>query len=211
MQRPRILRFWHEGLRREHRQRLQPGHAKLKKVLAPFPSKTVVIEDTPARGHLAESPSSILMKLMWLARLARPDMLQVTAWLADLHHWIVLWCWFLWGWWSCLLYVWRLDSVEWPRHSFPIAWMSKIHNGSWNSGNGHHTLWWWGTTGRIVLWSFQRSVGLLNREDKEATAKVVSAGYSERLRHMKRTHCINLGSHKEELDKEGWHVHQGAS
>ena len=95
------------------------------------------------------------MKLMWLARLASPDMLQVTAWLADLHHWIVLWCWFLWGWWSCLLYVWRLDSVEWPRHSFPIAWMSKIHNGSWNSGNGHHTLWWWGTTGRIVLWSFQ--------------------------------------------------------
>lgn len=50
---------------------------------------------------------------------------------------------------------------------------------------------------------FRRSVGLLIREDKEATAKVVSAGYSERLRHMKRTHCINLGSHKEELDKEG--------
>ena len=49
---------------------------------------------------------------------------------------------------------------------------------------------------------FKKSVRLLIREDNEATAKVVSAGYSKRLRHMKRTHRINLGSLKEELDKD---------
>ena len=43
---------------------------------------TTVIENTPVRGELATSASSVLMKLMWLARLARPDMLRVTMWLA---------------------------------------------------------------------------------------------------------------------------------
>ena len=44
------------------------GHARLKRVSTPFLSKTTVIEESPAKGELASSASSVLMKLMWLAR-----------------------------------------------------------------------------------------------------------------------------------------------
>ena len=49
------------------------GHSRLKKVSTPFLSKTSMIEDSPAKGELAGSASSVLMKLTWLARLSRPD------------------------------------------------------------------------------------------------------------------------------------------
>ena len=55
---------------------------KMKVVASPFLSKGFVGADE--RGALAASASSILMRLMWLARLARPDLLRVVTWLATM-------------------------------------------------------------------------------------------------------------------------------
>ena len=48
----------------------------------------------------------------------------------------------------------------------------------------------------------ERKVLLRIREDSEACAKVVMSGYSRKLRHMRRTHKINLGSVKDQLDRD---------
>ena len=39
-------------------------------------------------------------------------------------------------------------------------------------------------------------------EDSEACAKVVSVGYSRKLRHLKSTHKVNLAAVKEQLDRD---------
>eukprot|EP00435_Cladocopium_sp_Y103_P016069 s1173_g4.t1 len=223
------------------------GHAKLKKVNTPFLSKTTVIEDAPAKGELAGSASSVLMKLMWLARLARPDMLRVTTRLATkVQQWTT----------ECDNHLFRAISYlnETKEHllsghvgdnmgdifvevycdadfcgddehtystsggwiqlsgkdtQFPMAWMSRKQGAMSRSTTEAETvamataLFDEGLP-LLELFSalFRRSVRLLIREDNEATAKTVSAGYSKRLRHMKRTHRINLGSLKVELDKD---------
>ena len=48
---------------------------------------------------------------------------------------------------------------------------------------------------------FGREVELIVLEDNQATIKVLLRGYSSKLRHIQRTHKVNLGSVKEELDK----------
>ena len=40
------------------------------------------------------------------------------------------------------------------------------------------------------------------REDSEACAKVVSTGYSRKLRHLKRTYKVNIAAVKEQLDRK---------
>ena len=223
------------------------GHAKLKRVSTPFLSKTTVLEEAPTKGELARSASSVLMKLMWLARLSRPDMLRVTTWLATkVQQWTT----------ECDNHLFRAISYlnETKDHlltghvdddlndiyvelfcdadfcgddehtysttggwvqlsgkntSFPLTWMSKKQGAVPRSTTEAEaaamatTLFDEGLP-LLELFSvlFRKSVRLLIREDNEATAKVVSAGYSKRLRHMKRTHRINLGSLKEELEKD---------
>jgi len=61
---------------------------KLKVVNTPFFANGDIDSDGE-RGELANCASSILMKMMWLARLARPDLLRVTTWLATK---IQKWC-----------------------------------------------------------------------------------------------------------------------
>ena len=47
-----------------------------------------------------------------------------------------------------------------------------------------------------------RPVLLRLREDNTACAKVVTAGYSKKLRHLKRVHRVSLASVKEQLDRD---------
>ena len=47
-----------------------------------------------------------------------------------------------------------------------------------------------------------RQVELIILEDNQATIKILKRGYSPKLRHILRTHKVNLGSVKEELDKQ---------
>ena len=56
----------------------------------------------------------------------------------------------------------------------------------------------------LELWSLilGRPVHLYIMEDNQATILVIRKGYSQKLRHIQRTHKINLGSIKEEIDKD---------
>lgn len=66
------------------------GTTVFRKSSAPFLAKVAeqLDELEEAEGQLASSASSILMKLMWIARLARPDVLRATTWLATkIHSW----------------------------------------------------------------------------------------------------------------------------
>ena len=55
----------------------------------------------------------------------------------------------------------------------------------------------------LELWKqlLNREVHLRIREDNEATAKIVFAGYSKRLRHLRRTQKIHLASLSEQLNQ----------
>ena len=55
----------------------------------------------------------------------------------------------------------------------------------------------------LELWKqlLNREVYLRIREDNEATAKIVLAGYRKRLRHLPRTRRIHLASPSEQLNQ----------
>ena len=218
---------------------------KMKVVASPFLSKGFV--GAEERGALASSASSILMRLMWLARLARPDLLRVVTWLATMvQSWTQ----------ACDAYLYRAmcylectknamllghvrDAPEhvfvelfadadycgddehthsttggWlqlsgPRTSFPLAWLSKKQTATCRSTTEAETV-----ALSYVLFEeglplvelyaamLGRPVLLRLREDNTACAKVVTAGYSKKLRHLKRVHRVSLASVKEQLDRD---------
>ena len=47
-----------------------------------------------------------------------------------------------------------------------------------------------------------RPVSLEIMEDNQATIKIVKKGYSQKLRHISRTHKVDLSSIKEVLDRD---------
>ena len=58
-----------------------------KRAHTPFLAKVAEhLDDDSGVGELAMSASSVLMKLMWISRLARPDLLRATTWLATHLH-----------------------------------------------------------------------------------------------------------------------------
>ena len=224
------------------------GMPNFKKAHTPFLSKVAEkLEEEEPIGRLSSLASSILMKLMWISRLARPDLLRATTWLATkIHAWTA----------SCdghihrvmsylhqtqdsLLTGWIRDPKEalyvemfvdadfcgdedhcfstsggWiqisgPDSQFPLAWISKKQGAIARSTTEAETAamaYVLVEEGLPLLELMKRllspNVKLRVREDNEATAKVVTAGYSKRLRHMKRTHKINIASIAAELSKD---------
>ena len=65
------------------------GMSNFKKANTPFLSKVAEkLEGEEPVGRLSSTASSILMKLMWISRLARPALLRATTWLATkIHAW----------------------------------------------------------------------------------------------------------------------------
>ena len=225
------------------------GTTVFKKAHTPFLAKVAerLDEQEEAEGQLASSASSILMKLMWISRLARPDVLRATTWLATKIH-----CWnracdahlhrvmsYLFHTQESLLTGWILDkpsdiflemfvdadfcgdeddcystSGGWiqltgPSTQFPLAWISKKQSTVARSTTEAETV-----ALNFVLFEeglpllelfkvlFGPDVKLKVREDNEATAKVVTTGYSKKLRYLKRTQKISLSSLAEELNKD---------
>ena len=219
---------------------------KLKVVNTPFFANGDIDSDGE-RGELANCASSILMKMMWLARLARPDLLRVTTWLATK---IQKWCS------GCDVALYRaicyIDSTKsslltghinddsddvfieyfvdadlcgsvddcystsgaWiqlsgKNTSFPLCWVSKKQTAVSRSTTESETvaladILFLEAIPLAELFStlLERDVLLRIREDNEACAKVCTAGYSKKLRHLKRVHKINLASVKDQLDRE---------
>ena len=215
---------------------LRITNGKLKHVNTPFFANGD-IETDDSRGELADKASSILMKMMWLAHLARPDLLRVTTWLATK---IQKWCS------SCDVALFRaicyIESTkshlltgyvnDEPEDVFVEFFVDAdlcgssedcySTSGAWIqlSGKGTHLFHYVGSARNrpsvsrsttesetVVLANslfeeaiplaelfstlLQRNVLLRMREDNEACAKVCTAGYSKKLRHLKRVHKIN--------------------
>ena len=88
-----------------------------------------------------------------------------------------------------------------PNSSFPLTWVSRRQTATSRSTTEAETiamasilftevipLWdWW----ELVL---QRPIKLCIHEDNQATIAVISKGFSPKLRHVSRTHKVDLGS-----------------
>ena len=94
-----------------------------------------------------------------------------------------------------------------PNTTFPLAWLSKRQTSVSRSTTESevvslaHSVYTEGIPA-LQLWSllFDRPVQLILREDNQATIIVVEKGYSPKLRHISRTHKVNLSGLSELLD-----------
>ena len=87
-----------------------------------------------------------------------------------------------------------------PQTWFPLAWVSKRQTSTSRSTTEAevislaHSLYAEGLPS-LQLWErlLGRPVKLRVKEDNQATIKVVKKGFSPKLRHIQRTHKVNLG------------------
>ena len=216
------------------------GTKPLKAASTPFvPEGSLVAADDDTRGELAGNACSVLMKCLWLGRLARPDLIKPIGDLATkVTKWSV----------NCDRMLYRLICyIETTKHYklvgvvgdpadklylklyvdadfcgdredtkstnggflvlagpntwFPLAWVSKKQTRTSRST----------TEAEIVSLAFSlfgealpalthwdlilgRSVTLEVMEDNQATIIVAKAGFSSKLRHVVRTHKVDVGS-----------------
>jgi hypothetical protein len=95
-----------------------------------------------------------------------------------------------------------------PSTQFPLAWPSEKQSTVARSTTEaetvalSHVLYEEGLP-MLELWKqlLNREVHLRGREDNEATAKIVLAGYSKRLRHPRRTQRILVASLSKQLNQ----------
>ena len=94
--------------------------------------------------------------------------------------------------------------------SFPLMWSSKRQTSTSRSTTEAEVIAMANAVfGEAIpvlqLWELllQRPVDLIIHEDNQATIQVVGQGYSSKLRHITRTHKINLGSLSEVLQQKG--------
>ena len=222
------------------------GVDKIKSAQMPFlVDGTFTQADEESPGELAPKACSILMKALWLARLARPDILKpindlatkVQKW-TRVHDKKLL---------RLIQYIqhsldYRLTAVcgddpselwlelfvdadfggdqhdvkstsggylvlKGPNTHFPLAWVSKRQTSTSRSTTESevvslaYSLYQEGLPS-LQLWDklLGRAVNLVMQEDNQATILVVKKGFSPKLRHISRTHKINLSSLKECID-----------
>ena len=96
-----------------------------------------------------------------------------------------------------------------PNTWFPIAWISKRQTSTSRSTTEAEVVAVANSLFSEALPMLDlfdlilgRPVELLILEDNQATIKVLKRGYSPKLRHIQRTHKVNLGSIKEVLDRD---------
>lgn len=96
-----------------------------------------------------------------------------------------------------------------PNSHFPLAWVSKRQTSTSRSTTESevislaHSLFTEGLPA-LSLWELllERPVDLICQEDNQATILVIRKGYSPKLRHIQRTHKVNLGSLSEQFSDE---------
>jgi hypothetical protein len=221
------------------------GCKKLRAATTPFcPDGSLTPHDDEEHGELADKACAVLMKLLWLGRLARPDLVRAISGLASKVQ-----CWsknndkqlyrlicylnstldfYLEGYIGDKASDLRLrlyadadfagDSgdarstsggylvVVGPNSFFPLSWVSRKQTSVSRST----------TESEIVSLAFcvySEALPMLNLwdllvggscelevlEDNEATIKIVRNGFSSKLRHVSRTHKVNIAGLKEVL------------
>ena len=214
------------------------GIDKVKHAATPFVLEgSISSQDEEVRGELAPNACRILMKALWLGRLARPDivkpindlatkvqcwsraedkkLLRLAQYIAAIPHYRLagtvndapeeL---------ELQLYVdadfagEKSDArstsggflvLRGDATFFPLAWVSKRQTSTSRSTTESevislaYSLYQEGLPS-LQLWELllQRSVKLRVMEDNQATILVVKKGYSPKLRHVSRTHKVNL-------------------
>ena len=220
---------------------------KLKAASTPFcPDGSLLAVDDEEKGELSSAACSILMKALWLARLARPDILKA---IGDLASHVQKWsrnddkklyrliCYInstkhfllkgkvgdpleqL----KLRLYVDadfcgdKLDTkstnggylvLYGPNTFFPLVWVSRKQTATSRSTTESeivslaHSLF---LEALPMLTMFDTIKGsafdLEICEDNQATIIVAKAGFSQKLRHIQRTHKVNIGSIKEVIEQ----------
>ena len=214
------------------------GIDKIKPAATPFlPEGSILEQDEVSRGELAPHACKILMKALWLGRLARPDIVKpindlatkVQSWTRGEDKKLL----------RLIQYIhatphYRLAGsindkeedlelqlyvdadfagdkenarstsggflvLRGPTSFFPLAWVSKRQTSTSRSTTESevislvYSLYQEGIPS-LQLWELllQRSVKLRVMEDNQATILVVKKGYSPKLRHITRTHKVNL-------------------
>ena len=214
------------------------GIDKIKPAATPFvPEGSILEQDEVSRGELAPHACKILMKALWLGRLARPDIVKpindlatkVQSWTRGEDKKLL----------RLIQYIhatphYRLAGsinekeedlelqlyvdadfagdkenarstsggflvLRGPTSFFPLAWVSKRQTSTSRSTTESevislpYSLYQEGILS-LQLWELllQRSVKLRVMEDNQATILVVKKGYSPKLRHITRTHKVNL-------------------
>jgi hypothetical protein len=221
------------------------GGKPLKPATTPFcPDGALIPEDDTEQGELAGDACKVLMKCLWLGRLARPDIVkpigdlatQVQKWSKNCDKALYrLICYIQ----STLehrligavgdsaAHVWlrlyvdadfagdRLDSkstsggflvLYGPNTFFPLAWICKKQTAVSRSTTEAevislaHSLFTEALP-TLQLWCqiLGRDVHLEVLEDNEATIKIIRKSGSAKLRHVTRTHKINLASTYEQF------------
>jgi hypothetical protein len=230
-----------------------PGAKPLNlKAATPFvPEGSLLPEDDLERGELAPNACKILMKDLWVARLARPDLFKAICALATkVQRWTRncdrmlyrLMCYMkrtidyrLYGYVRDKPENLRLDlyvdadfagdredsystSGGWlvlagPDTYFPLCWVSKKQTSVSRSTTESeivslaHSLFLEALP-MCTLWDtiLGREVDLHIHEDNEAAILVINKGFSSKLRHILRTHKVNIQSIKDEVDKPHTHL-----
>ena len=220
----------------------------VKPALTPFVAEgSLNPDEDEVTGTLAPVACKVLMKALWLARLARPDILKpigdlasnVQKWSRNHDKQLLRLIQYLSGTVNhrlvgtiqdpadsleLVLYV---DAdfcgdrshskstnggyliVQGPRSCFPLAWVSKRQTSTSRSTTESevislaHSLFAEGIPS-LQLWErlLGRPVTLRVKEDNQATIKVVLKGFSPKLRHIQRTHKVNLGSLQEIFEED---------
>ena len=220
---------------------------KLKHATTPFvPDTAITPADEETKGELAPNACRILMKALWLARLARPDIIKpindlatkVQAWTkaedkkvlrliqyidATKHYRLI-------GYINddpSELYLSLYADADFagekegarstsggylvlkgPNSHFPLAWLSKRQTSTSRSTTESevislaHSVFSEGIPA-LGLWEvlLKRTVELQVHEDNQATILVVRKGFSPKLRHISRTHKVNLSSLSEVMSE----------
>ena len=226
-----------------------PGAKPLKHAASPFlPDGSLIAEDDEVRGELSSNACKVLMKTLWLGRLARPDIVRaitglarkVTRWSKnDDRQLYRLMCYIH----SSLEYTMtgtindppsdlrlelyvdadfagdREDALStnggWlvlcgPNSYFPLTWVSKVQSSVSRSTSESeivalaHSLFLEALP-MCAMWDMilGRSVDLVIHEDTKAAILIAESGFSSKLRHISRTHKVNISSIRDEVTKDG--------
>ena len=223
--------------------------AKMKRVATPFcPEGALVHGDEDELGELAPHACAILMKMLWLARLSRPDILKP---IGDLATRIQKWTrnndkqlYRL----ACYIHstldhklVGRVGDklsdlklrlyadadfagdkadakstnggylvLVGPNTFFPLQWLSRKQTSTSRSTTEAEVVAlahgvFSEAIPMLLLWDTINggSFPFEALEDNQATIKVVKKGYSSKLRHIARTHKVNLSSLSEVFERPG--------
>ena len=226
------------------------GVTKLRKASTPFvPDGSLTSADDKEQGEVAKHACAIIMKLLWLARLARPDLIKpisdlatkVQAWtrnhdkmlyrlvcyVNDISHYMggghihdspdKL---------SMKLFV-DADfagdrddakstsgsflAIVGPNSFFPVQWASRKQTSVSRSTTESEVV-------SLAAGMFGEALPALNLfdlilgrdcpldicEDNQATIRVIKNGYSNKLRHINRTHKVNVASLSEVIEESGY-------